>query len=235
MQFRITRGTFFSEFTYKISGGSGNSQWTALASGILTRSLLVKRLKSNDEYKLRQENALLRLIEKLPIAGAFLKANYFYYDNGGNKTKATKLFGSIQANEQHMSSAAFALSKGISVRPSNLLSSNLLSSQVARQLYIEGDVYILKKHSKFVFSVIKNNKYIAVCKEDGLITAGTICYEMYYSKAMEGKEHILMLLLLYFDNTFRRHFGMNTLYMSRKEFSLFNTPSSTWKQEEVVV
>jgi len=238
MRFNITRYSSFSNFSYRVNGYGQNNRWSGISHGKYKRSLNVVCSEPKGLYTLQQENIVLGA---LGLVGNIFAANYFYYDTEKNKSRATEFFVPIKLHKKRLPTDTSVMPKGLVDRMLNLISPAPL-----RRLRIEGDVYCLEKHSITVFSIIRNNEYVAVVKEDELILAGMIHYEINYSKVMKGKEHALLIMLLYFDNTFRRHIGIDTLYLSRKEDELLepsfynvyvdlaNMHTDTWDPEETI-
>ena len=173
MNMIIDRHKIVDDIHYKVSGVSG-ADWEAKACKYVEEgvTLQVKNFITGDKYKLQHIYCGWDFVRRMvPLAILFIKPHFIYRDKHGIETEASKLF-------------------------------HFYSPGRRRFFCIENETYDFCVHADYITSISLPDKQIAVCREVSRDRRYHVNqYEMQYSKCMSGKEHILLLLLLFHDRT----------------------------------
>jgi len=171
MKITVNRHETVDNIQYTVSG-IGSTEWEAMASHEITyeSTMQVKNLTTGDAYKLQHTTTTWDYIRiMIPLADLYVRQHFIYYDNKGNEAEANKLFQFIAPGKR-------------------------------RTLCLEEETYHLDFHANFISSISLPDRQVAVFMETlGANVREVDQYEMLYSKTMAGKEHILLLLLLFHD------------------------------------
>jgi len=194
MKLTVDRHETVDGIHYTING-INSAKWEAIASSSTTFDVLlkVKNITSGDEYKLQHTTTVWDYVRRLvPFASLFVKQHFIYQNNKREETDATKLF-------------------------------KFGARGVRRSLYFEGDTYHLDFHSNYTSSISLENKQVAVVIEAIRVDDRNVeQYEMYYSNVMVGKEHILLLKLLFYDRMrVARRQSMSGSYTAKNHSKVF--------------